>query len=105
MTSYKEGVTIVTIVLPNGAEIVGRYTKTQKDQYILYKPRLVQAGESALSFVSGICMTGATSPIEVAFKFTSVMFMVETDPTIANAWREATGTKNVIVPEKSPLIM
>jgi len=50
-------------------------------------------------------MTGATEPTEVAFKFTSVMFMVETDPTIANAWREATGTRNVIVPEKSALIM
>lgn len=50
--------TIVTLVLTNGAEIIGKYITDDMVSYTIERPRLVQVNEKGVALVDGVCMTG-----------------------------------------------
>ena len=49
---------IVTLVLTNGAEVIGKYIVDDMMSYTIERPRLVQVNENGVALVDGVCMTG-----------------------------------------------
>ena len=82
--------TIVTAVLLNGAEIVGRFVKEDDDTVVIYKPRLVSPQQQGLAFVPGISMTGAQPNGDFQFAKRSVLYVIETQEQIAASWQKVT---------------
>ena len=81
---------IVTLVLLNGAEVVGRLVEEGADTTTLYKPRLVAPQQTCIAFVDGISMTGIEIKGDYVFPNRSILFMLETQDQFANAWQHAT---------------
>jgi hypothetical protein len=82
--------TIVTLVLNNGAEIVGRYIIEDMVNYTIYRPRLVQVSQQGVGLVNGVCMTGKEPKGNIQFSKNSVAYIVETAEEIANGWTSQT---------------
>lgn len=81
---------IVTAVLLNGAEIVGRFVEQDENTITIYKPRLVSPQQQGLAFVPGIAMTGVEPNGDFQFAKHSVLYVIETQEQIAGAWQKAT---------------
>lgn len=81
---------IVTLVLLNGAEVVGRLKDVDADTTTIYKPRLVAPQQTGIAFVPGISMTGVEIKDDFIFPNKSILFMLETQDQVANAWQQAT---------------
>ena len=81
---------IVTAVLLNGAEIVGRFVEENEDTIIIYKPRLVSPQQQGLAFVPGISMTGVEPNGDFQFAKHSVLYVIETQEQIASSWQKVT---------------
>tara|TARA_B100000212_G_C27334611_1_gene516283 strand:- start:985 stop:1269 length:285 start_codon:yes stop_codon:yes gene_type:complete len=81
---------IKTLVMINGAEIIGRLVKTDENNIIVYKPRLVQATQQGVGLVNGICMTGKEVDGEFNFPKHSVAYMVDTMKELADGWTKQT---------------
>ena len=86
----------------NGAEIIGRFVKTDENSIIVYKPRLVQATQQGVGLVNGICMTGKEIDGEFSFPKHSVAYMVETIKELADGW--TTQTSGIEVPNKGIIL-
>ena len=93
---------IKTLVMINGAEIIGRFVKTDENSIIVYKPRLVQATQQGVGLVNGICMTGKEIDGEFSFPKHSVAYMVETIKELADGW--TTQTSGIEVPNKGIIL-
>jgi hypothetical protein len=93
---------IVTIIMHNGAEIIGRFTKEDMMTITLYRPRLLQATQNGIGLVDGVSMSGVSPDGDFDFNKSSVMYMVETAKELAAGWTQQ--TSGIAVPTKSGLI-
>jgi len=82
--------TVVTLVMNNGAEILGRFVEEDFAGITIYKPRMLQATQQGVGLVSGICMSGVEPNGDFQFPKTSVMFMIETSKELADGWTSQT---------------
>lgn len=82
--------TIVTLIMNNGAEILGRFVEEDFTGITIYKPRMLQATQQGVGLVSGICMSGVEPNGEFQFSKTSIMFMIETSKELADGWTSQT---------------
>tara|TARA_B100000900_G_scaffold80669_1_gene64985 strand:+ start:2568 stop:2861 length:294 start_codon:yes stop_codon:yes gene_type:complete len=87
---------IVTLVMSNGAEIIGKYIADDFNSIIIYKPRMVQATQQGVGLVNGISMTGKEPDGNFTFPRTSVMYMIETMKELADGW--TTQTSGIAIP-------
>ena len=87
MSNAKNG-DIVTLVLINGAEIVGKLTEENTDYYQLNKPRMIQANQQGVGLVNGVCMTGEEPEGDLQFNKTGVIFMIKTVEQMSKGYRE-----------------
>lgn len=81
---------IVTLVLLNGAEVVGRLIEEGADTTTIYKPRLVAPQQNGIAFVPGISMTGVEIKGNYVMPNRSILFMLDTQDQVASAWQQAT---------------
>lgn len=93
---------IKTLVMINGAEIIGRLVKTDEHNITVFKPRLVQATQQGVGLVNGICMTGKEVDGDFDFPKHSVAYMVDTMKELADGW--TTQTSGIEVPKKGIII-
>lgn len=70
--------TIVTVVLLNGAELIGKFVEEDFNTIKINKPRMVQASPQGVGLVNGVCMTGKEPTGDFQLSKTGVLFMVET---------------------------
>jgi len=81
---------VVTLVMNNGMEILGKFIEEDFSMITLYKPRMLQATQQGVGLVSGICMSGIEPDGNFQFAKTSVMFMIETSKELADGWTSQT---------------
>ena len=81
---------IITLVMLNGAELIGRLVVEDMVNYTIYRPRLVQVGQQGLSLVSGVCMTGEEIKDNLQIPKNGVLFAVKTLDEIAKGWTSQT---------------
>lgn len=94
--------TIVTLVLTNGAEIIGKYITDDMMSYTIERPRLVQVNEKGVALVDGVCMTGEKVDGTLQFNKTCVSFVLPTMKEIATGWQKQ--TSGIQVPQKSVIL-
>jgi hypothetical protein len=87
---------VVTLVMSNGAEILGKFIEEDFSMITLYKPRMLQATQQGVGLVSGICMSGIEPDGNFQFAKTSVMFMIETSKELADGWTSQ--TSGIVIP-------
>ena len=80
--------TIVTVVLLNGAELIGRYIGEDFNSITIYKPRMVQASAQGVGLVNGVCMTGEEPKGDVAFNRSGVIFVIKTVEEMAKGYQQ-----------------
>ena len=97
----KEG-TIVTLVMNNGMEIIGKFVSEDFTTITLYRPRMVQATQQGVGLVNGISMTGKEPESDFTFNKTGVMFMIETVKELATGWTSQ--TSGIAVPQQGGII-
>ena len=93
---------IVTIVLTNGAEVIGKYIVDDMMSYTIERPRLVQVNEKGVALVDGVCMTGEKVDGTLQFNKTCVAFIVPTMNENATGWQ--TQTSGIQVPQKGVIL-
>ena len=94
--------TIVTVVLFNGAELIGKFVEEDFNTIKINKPRMVQANQQGIGLVNGVCMTGKEPTGDFQISKNSVMFMVETvDELQAGYMKQTTGLD---LPKKQGII-
>jgi hypothetical protein len=93
---------VVTIVLINGAEIVGRFVVDNGKTVVLNKPRMIQASEQGIGLVPGICMTGEEPSGDFEFNKSGVLFIINTVEQLANQYGQM--TSGLIMPQTKGLI-
>ena len=82
--------TVTTLVMTNGAEIIGRFVDESDTHITIYKPRMVQVTQQGVGLVNGISMTGKEPDGDFSFSRSSVLYMLETVPELANGWTSQT---------------
>jgi len=91
--NYQEN-DIVTLVLLNGAEVIGRYKGKSEGTVTIYKPRMVSPQESAtgvtIGFVPGISMTGEQPNGDFVFSTSAILYILRTNDQIASGWQKTT---------------
>ena len=90
--------TIVTLVMINGAEIIGKFVSEEFQTVKVYKPRMVQVTQQGVGLVNGISMTGIEVAGEFEFAKSSIAYMVETVEELANGWTQQ--TSGIALPTK-----
>lgn len=93
----KEG-TVVTIVMNNGAEIVGKLVSDDFNGVVINRPRMVQVTPQGVGLVNGISMTGVEPKGNFTFPKNSVLYVIETAEEIANGWTQQ--TSGIALPNK-----
>ena len=81
---------VTTLVMINGAEIIGRFVDESDTHITLYKPRMVQVTQQGVGLVNGISMTGKEPDGNFSFARSSIMFMLETVSELATGWTRQT---------------
>ncbi len=85
---------IVTVVLINGAEVIGRMVSDENSGVTIFKPRMVSPAEGpngvTIGFVPGISMTGVEPNSEFTFPNRSVLYVLKTNDQIARGWQKTT---------------
>jgi hypothetical protein len=79
---------VVTLVLINGAEIIGKWVESDSDKYIINRPRMVQANQQGVGLVNGVCMTGEEPKGDVAFNRSGVIFVIKTVEEMAKGYQQ-----------------
>jgi hypothetical protein len=79
---------IVTLVLTNGAEVIGELIETSPMDYTLNRPRMVQANQQGVGLVDGVCMTGETPDGNLIFNRSGVMFVIKTVEEMAKGYKQ-----------------
>ena len=84
---FKQG-DVVTLVLVNGAEIIGEYISENPTEYTLKRPRMVQANQQGVGLVNGVCMTGSEPDGDLEFNKSGVIFVIKTVEEMAKGYRQ-----------------
>jgi len=79
---------IVTLVLSNGAEIIGKYVAEDDSTYTINRPRMVQANERGVGLVNGVCMTGEEIKGDLEFNKSCVIFVIKTVEEMSKGYRQ-----------------
>ena len=79
---------IVTLVLINGAELIGKLVEETATEYVLNRPRMVQANEKGLGLVNGVCMTGEEPTGDLTINRSGVIFVIKTIEQMSKGYRE-----------------
>ena len=79
---------IVTLVLTNGAEVIGELVETSPMDYTLNRPRMVQANQQGVGLVNGVCMTGEEPKGNVSFNRSGVVFVIKTIEEMAKGYKQ-----------------
>lgn len=79
---------IVTLVLTNGAEVIGELVETSPMDYTLNRPRMVQANQQGVGLVNGVCMTGEEPNGNVSFNRSGVVFVIKTIEEMAKGYKQ-----------------
>lgn len=79
---------IVTLVLTNGAEVIGELVETSPMDYTLNRPRMVQANQQGVGLVNGVCMTGEEPKGNVSFNRSGVVFVIKTVEEMAKGYKQ-----------------
>ncbi len=82
--------TIVTLVMSNGAEILGKYVDEVGTTITLNRPRMLQANQQGVGLVNGICMSGVEPDGDFNFSRNSIMFMIQTAPELSAGYMKQT---------------
>lgn len=82
--------TITTLVMANGAEIIGKFVEENGGTITLNRPRMLQATQQGIGLVNGICMSGVEPDGDFSFSKTSVMFMIQTAPELSAGYMKQT---------------
>ena len=93
---------IVTLVLINGAEVIGKWEESDSDKYIINRPRMVQANQQGVGLVNGVCMTGEEPKGDVAFNRSGVIFVIKTVEQLATQYQNM--TSSIIIPKSKGLL-
>lgn len=92
---------VVTIVMNNGAEIVGKLVSDDFNGVVINRPRMVQVTPQGVGLVNGISMTGVEPKGNFTFPKNSVLYVIETAEEIANGWTQQ--TSGIALPNKGLL--
>jgi hypothetical protein len=79
---------VVTLVLTNGAEIIGKYVSEDNEGYVVNKPRMLQASQTGVGLVNGVCMSGEEPGGELTFNRSGIIFIIKTAPELAKGYQE-----------------
>ena len=80
---------VITVVTTAG-EVVGRLKEYTGESVVLQNPRLFVQTQQGAGFAQGVSMTGENEPKEVAFYFSNIICIVDTDPDAEKVWVQAT---------------
>ena len=87
---------IVTLVMANGAEIIGKLVGESDSFYKLNRPRMVQASQQGVGLVNGVCMTGEEPSGDVEFNRATVMFAIKTVDEMSKGY--STQVSGIVLP-------
>jgi len=87
MNGVKQG-DIATIVLVNGAEIVGKFVGESPEFITLERPRMLQVGQQGVGLVNGVCMSGVEPDNDIMFNKSGVLFLIKTVDDISKGYRQ-----------------
>lgn len=93
---------IVTVVLINGAEIIGKLVTSDDTSITLNKPRMVQVAEEGLAMSPGVCMTGEEPKGDFEINKSGVLFCIPTLQQLANQYEKM--TSSILMPKSGGII-
>jgi hypothetical protein len=93
---------IVTLVLINGAEIIGKFVQETDQTIVLNKPRMVQVAEEGLAMIPGLCMTGEEPKGDFQFNKGGTLFVIKTVSQLANQYEQM--TSSILMPKTQGII-
>ena len=79
---------IVTLILTNGAEVIGELVETSPMEYTVNRPRMVQANQQGVGLVNGVCMTGEEPNGNISFNRSGVIFVIKTVEEMAKGYKQ-----------------
>ena len=79
---------IVTLVLTNGAEVIGKFVDADADTYTINRPRMVQANQQGVGLVNGVCMTGEEPNGDLKINKSGVIFVIKTIEEMAKGYTQ-----------------
>ena len=93
---------VVTVVLINGAEVIGRFVEEKDNTLVINKPRMVQVTQEGMAMVPGICMTGEEPKGDFQFNRSGVLFVINTVEQLATQYSSM--TSSIIIPKTKGLL-
>ena len=80
---------VVTIVVSNGTEYVGKFRDETTDGYIIGDPHIVAPQNDSLGFMPTVAMTGEPKIGEVKFQKSGIILVVKTAEAVEKEYRKA----------------
>ena len=80
---------VVTIVVSNGTEYVGKFRDETTDGYIIGDPHIVAPQGDSLGFMPTVAMTGEPKIGEVKFQKSGIILVVKTAEAVEKEYRKA----------------
>lgn len=87
MNGVRQG-DIATLVLVNGAEIIGKFMGESPENFVLNKPRMLQASQQGVGLVNGVCMSGVEPDNDINFNKSNVIFIIKTVDELAKGYQQ-----------------
>lgn len=80
---------VVTIVVSNGTEYVGKFRDETTDGFIIGDPHIVAPDGNNLGFMPTVAMTGEPKIGEVKFQKSGIILVVPTAEAVEKEYRKA----------------
>ena len=80
---------VVTVVVSNGTEYVGKFRDETTDGYIIGDPHIVAPQNDSLGFMPTVAMTGEPKVGEVKFQKSGIILVVKTAEAVDKEYRKA----------------
>jgi len=80
---------VVTIVVSNGTEYVGKFRDETSDGFLIGDPHIVAPDGGSLGFMPTVAMTGEPKIGEVKFQKSGVILVVKTAEAVEKEYRKA----------------
>jgi len=80
---------VVTVVVSNGTEYVGKFRDETTDGYIIGDPHIVAPQGDSLGFMPTVAMTGEPKVGEVKFQKSGIILVVKTAEAVEKEYRKA----------------
>lgn len=87
MNNVRQG-DIATLVLVNGAEIIGKFQGESAEHFTLERPRMLQASQQGVGLVNGVCMSGEEPQGDIRFNKSGVLFIIKTIDELAKGYQQ-----------------